>query len=90
MPADSLAEKMLMKLLLQNNLITKSQLKRVVDANSGVTDRTLPEILMDKRFVDPEKMKKILDVIEKKNVLFPLMNSHTANKSNRVKPVEPA
>ena len=85
MPADSLAEKMLMKLLLQNNLVTKTQLKRVVSTNSGLSDKTLPDILLEKRLVDPEKMNKILDVIEKKNVLFPLMNSHATSKSHRIK-----
>lgn len=73
MAADSLAEKMLMKLLLQNRMITKSQLKRIIEKHAGVTEKTLHEVIVENKFVDPAKMKKILDVIEKKKVNFPLL-----------------
>lgn len=78
MAADSPAEKMLIKLLLQNKLITKSQLKRTIDKSvKSEVEQTLPDVLLEKEFVDPKVINKILPVIQKKKVQFPLLSTYS-------------
>jgi len=77
MPVDSPAEKMLIKLLIQNKLITKNQLTRVVKKTVAKSDKTLHEELVDLHFVDPKVMPKILAAIKSKGFHFPLLSEQS-------------
>jgi len=84
MPAESQAEKMLMKLLLHNRLITKNQLKRIIDKSVGLSNKTLHEEIVDKRFVDPVMMKKIVSAILSKGLIFPILNEDLNTKTEEL------
>lgn len=73
MAAESSAEKMLIKLLIHNKLMTKSQVQRVLKKTVGQSDKKLYEEIVDRHFVDPKVMPKVLSVIEKKGHIFPLL-----------------
>ena len=77
MPVDSPAEKMLIKLLIQNKLVTKSQVTRVVKKTVGKSEKTLHEELVDLHFVDPKVMPKVLQAIKKKGYHFPLLSEQS-------------
>lgn len=77
MPVDSPAEKMLIKLLIQNKLMTKPQVTRVVKKTVSVSEKTLHEEIVDLHFVDPAIMPKILSAIKKKGYHFPLLSEQT-------------
>jgi|SaaInlStandDraft_1057018.scaffolds.fasta_scaffold138762_1 hypothetical protein len=74
---DSPAEKMLIKLLLHNKLITESQLERVLEKSVGKVARTLHEELAVRHFVERKVMEKVVMAVEKKNLSFPLLSEHT-------------
>jgi hypothetical protein len=71
--AESPAEKMLLKLLLQNKLITMSQVQRILKSSVGTSDKTLHEEILDRHFVDPKVMNKVLHAINEKGLSFPLL-----------------
>lgn len=68
---------MLIKLLMHNKLITKPQIERVIKKTAGRSDLKLHEELVQKRFVDPKKMTKIVAAIEQKGLVFPLLCDQT-------------
>jgi hypothetical protein len=74
---DSEAEKMMIKLLIHNKLITKSQIERILKKTVGRSKQKLHEELVQKRFVDPKKMTKIVTAIEEKGLIFPLLCDQT-------------
>lgn len=78
MAADSPAEKMLIKLLLHNKLATEPQINRVIQSSAGKVERTLHEELIERHFVDPAVMKKVVSAVEKKKLSFPLLSEHTS------------
>lgn len=71
--AESPAEKMLLKLLLHNKLITKSQIHRILEHTVGRSDKTLHEEILERHFVDPKVMNKVLHAINEKGLSFPLL-----------------
>jgi hypothetical protein len=73
MAAESPAEKMLLKLLLHNKLITMSQVQRILTLSVGRSDKTLHEEILDRHFVDPKVMNKVLHAINEKGLSFPLL-----------------
>lgn len=73
MAAESPAEKMLIKLLMHNKLITKSQIQRVLKQTVGKSNKKLHEELVDRHFVDPKVMPKVLAAVDKKGYIFPLL-----------------
>jgi hypothetical protein len=73
MAAESSAEKMLIKLLIHNKLLTKSQIERILKKTVGQSDKKLYEELVDRHFVDPKVMLKVLSAVEKKGHVFPLL-----------------
>lgn len=77
MPVDSPAEKMLIKLLIQNKLVTKNQITRIVRKTVGQSDKTLHEELIERHFIDPEVMPKVLAAIKKKGYHFPLLSEQS-------------
>jgi hypothetical protein len=77
MAADSPAEKMLIKLLIHNKLVTKSQILRILKNTVGQSEKKLPEELVDRHFVDPKVMPKVLAAVDKKGYTFPLLCDQT-------------
>ena len=77
LPVDSPAEKILIKLLIQNKLVTKSQITRIARKTVGKSEKTLHEELVDLNFVDPKVMPKVLNVIKKKGFHFPLLSEQS-------------
>lgn len=77
MAADSAADKMLINLLLRNKLITKSQVQRVLKKTIGRSDKKLHEELVDRHFVDPKVMAKVVAAVDKKGHVFPLLIDQT-------------
>jgi transcriptional regulator CtsR len=77
MAADSDAEKMLIKLLLHNKLITKSQVERILKKTVTRSDKKLHEEMVERKFVDPAKMKKVVAAVEGKGLVFPLLCDQT-------------
>jgi hypothetical protein len=73
MAAESSAEKMLIKLLIHNKLLTKSQIERILKKTVGQSDKKLYQELVDRHFVDPKVMLKVLSAVEKKGHVFPLL-----------------
>lgn len=64
MPADL----MLVKLLIKNKLMTNSQVKRAIAARKP--EKTLWQDILDRRFVHPDHMKKVVAAIQKKGYKF--------------------
>ena len=64
---------MLLKLLLHNKLITMSQVQRILKSSVGRSDKTLHEEIMDRHFVDPKVMNKVVLAINEKKLAFPLL-----------------
>jgi hypothetical protein len=73
MAANSEAEKMLIKLLMHNNLTTKSQVQRVLKKTVGKSEKKLFEELVDRHFVDPKVMPKVVAAVHQKGYVFPLL-----------------
>ncbi|MBF0197823.1 MAG: hypothetical protein HQL32_08930 [Planctomycetes bacterium] len=84
MAADSPAEKMLINLLIRNKLMTKSQLTRVIKKSVGQSEFKLHEEILQRRFVDPKVMNKIVAAIDKKGHVFPLLCDQSAKNIENV------
>ena len=78
MAANSEAEKMMLKLLIHNKLITKTQVQRVLKLTIGRSNKKLPEELVDRYFVDPAVMKKVTAAVDAKGLVFPLLCDQSA------------
>ena len=85
MAADSPAEKMLIKLLVHNKLMTMSQILRVVASSAGKSEKKLPEEIVERKFVDPAVMKKVVLAVRKKGHLFPLLCDQVTSNISEIK-----
>ncbi len=74
MAASSQAEEILKRLLVKNKLITANQIKRIIRKHAGKTEKKLYEVIEEGRFVKPELIRKVVMSIEKKGLVFPLLN----------------
>lgn len=88
MAADSPAEKLLIKLLVRNKLITLSQVERVLKKTLGRSEKKLHEELVDRKFVDPNKMEKVVDAVHKKNYVFPLLSEGAVTTMEEIRKQE--
>ena len=73
MAADSDAEKMLIKLLIHNGLVTKTQIERLLKKTVGKSEKKIFEELVDRHFVDPKVMPKVVAAVQQKGYVFPLL-----------------